>query len=150
MMINKRLIRMVPESKAAIRGQVLFQWGSLTANIVILFTFSFLLERLWKHQLSSAQLGLAGVLIASYWVVDGGRKENFEIRSGVSAAGLLSFLAGAVFACITGGTFASFPGLIEAVPVLNLPFFVGPINGIVLSFLLYIVLARLLPEKKAA
>lgn len=93
---------------------------------------------------------LAGVLIASYWVVDGGRKENFEIRSGVSAAGLLSFLAGAVFACITGGTFASFPGLIEAVPVLNLPFFVGPINGIVLSFLLYIVLARLLPEKKAA
>ena len=44
MMINKRLIQMVPESKAAIRGQVLFQWGSLTANIVILFTFSFILE----------------------------------------------------------------------------------------------------------
>ncbi len=65
MMINKRLIQMVPESKAAIRGQVLFQWGSLTANIVILFTFSFLLEGLWKHQLSSAQLGLAGVLITA-------------------------------------------------------------------------------------
>lgn len=32
MMINKRLIQMVPESKAAICGQVLFQWGSLTAN----------------------------------------------------------------------------------------------------------------------
>lgn len=91
---------------------------------------------------------LAGVLIASYWIVDGGKKERFVIRPGFSPAGVLSFGVGAIFACITGGTFANFPGLVEAVPFLNQPFFVGPVNGILVSLILYVILAKLLPDKK--
>ena len=70
-----------------------------------------------------------------------------QTKSGVSAAGLIAFLVGALFACITGGTFASFPGLVEAMPFLNIPFFVGPVNGIVLSLVLYAILAKVMPKK---
>ena len=92
---------------------------------------------------------LAGVLIANYWIVGKGKKESFSIRSGFSAPGVISFLVGAIFACITGGTFASFPGLVEALPFLNWPFFVGPVNGIVVSLVLYVILAKLFPAKNA-
>ena len=92
---------------------------------------------------------LAGVLIANYWIVGKGKKESFSIRSGFSAPGVISFLVGAIFACITGGTFASFPGLVEALPFLNWPFFVGPVNGIVVSLVLYVILAKLFPAKTA-
>lgn len=90
---------------------------------------------------------LAGVIIAAYWIVGKGKKENFHFSKGVSAAGLISFLVGALVACITGGTFASFPGLVEAVPFLNTPFFVGPVNGIVVSLVLYVILAAAFPKK---
>lgn len=90
---------------------------------------------------------LAGVIIAAYWIVGKGKKENFYFSKGVSAAGLISFLVGALVACITGGTFASFPGLVEAVPFLNTPFFVGPVNGIVVSLVLYVILAAAFPKK---
>lgn len=90
---------------------------------------------------------LAGVLIANYWIVCGGRKENFHQRPGFSGSGVIAFAAGALVACITGGTFASFPGLVEALPFLNIPFFVGPVNGIVVSLVIYVVISKLLPEK---
>lgn len=90
---------------------------------------------------------LAGVLIASYWIVGKGKRENFSPRTGFSAVGVISFAVGAVFACITGGTFASFPGLVEALPFLNWPFFVGPVNGIVVSLVLYVGLAKLTSAK---
>lgn len=69
MMINKRLIQAVPESKQAVRDQVLLQWGSLIANLIILFTFAFLLEALWKNQLNALRLSLAAVLIFGSLVV---------------------------------------------------------------------------------
>ena len=90
---------------------------------------------------------LAGVIIADYWIVGKGKKENLNLKTGVSAAGLISFVVGALLACITGGTFASFSGLVEAMPFLNVPFFVGPVNGIVVSLVLYTVLAKVLPKK---
>ena len=90
---------------------------------------------------------LAGVLIASYWIVGRGKKENFSIRPGFSAAGVISFVVGAIFACITGGTFAAFPGLVAALPFLNWPFFVGPVNGIVVSLVFYVVLVKLFPAR---
>ena len=90
---------------------------------------------------------LAGVIIASYWIIGKGKKENFRIKDGFSAIGVISFLVGAILACITGGTFANFPGLVEAVPALNLPFFVGPVNGIVVSLILYFILSKLTGEK---
>ncbi len=92
---------------------------------------------------------LAGVMIAAYWIVGHGKKENFVIREGFSAAGVISFAVGAIFACITGGTFANFPGLVAAMPFLNTPFFVGPVNGIIVSLVLYVILAKVMPDKKA-
>ena len=88
-----------------------------------------------------------GVIIAAYWITGRGKKENFSFKKGVSAAGLISFIVGALVACITGGTFASFPGLVEALPFLNWPFFVGPVNGIVVSLVLYVVFAGVSPKK---
>ena len=86
---------------------------------------------------------LAGVVIADYWLVCKGNKENFESKPGFSIPGVIAFTAGALAACITGGTFASFPGLVEAVPFLNVPFFIGPVNGIVLSLVLYAILKKI-------
>lgn len=90
---------------------------------------------------------LAGVLIADYWIICKGKRENFHLKNGFSAPGVIAFFVGAILACITGGTFASFPALIEALPFLNVPFFVGPVNGIVVSFVLYIILAKLMSQK---
>ncbi len=90
---------------------------------------------------------LAGVLIAHYWIVCGGRKENFRERPGFAKPGVIAFAVGAIAACITGGTFASFPGLVEAMPFLNIPFFVGPVNGIVISLVLYVIISKVMPEK---
>lgn len=92
---------------------------------------------------------LAGVIIAAYWITGKGKKETFSFQPGFSAAGLIAFIVGALVACITGGTFASFPGLVQAAPFLNTPFFVGPVNGIVVSLVLYVILAAVLPKKKA-
>lgn len=90
---------------------------------------------------------LAGVVIAHYWVICKGKRENFSIGGSASAAGLIAYFVGALVACITGGTFASFPGLVEALPFLNVPFFVGPVNGIVVSLVLYVILAKVMPKK---
>ena len=87
---------------------------------------------------------LAGVIIAAYWIVGRGKKDNFARRGGFYAPGVISFVVGALVACITGGTFASFPALVTAAPWLNTPFFVGPVNGIVVSLLLYVVLEPLM------
>lgn len=94
------------------------------------------------------------MLIASYWIVGKGKRENFSPARFFRRRRHL-FAIGAVFACITGGTFASFPGLVEALPFLNWPFFVGPVNGIVVSLVLYVGLAKLtsakrMPAKQAA
>ncbi len=90
---------------------------------------------------------LAGVIIAAYWITGRGNQENFTFQPGFSAAGLIAFLAGALVACVTGGTFQSFPGLIATLPFLDSPFFVGPVNGIAVSLVLYVILAALFPKK---
>lgn len=90
---------------------------------------------------------LAGVIIAGYWVVGRGRLDQFRRRDGFAAPGIIAFLAGAILACITGGTFANFPALVTAAPWLNHPFFVGPVNGIVISLVVYVVLAKLMPGR---
>ena len=87
---------------------------------------------------------LAGVIIAAYWIVGRGKKDNFARRGGFYAHGVISFVVGALVACITGGTFVNFPALVAAAPWLNTPFFVGPVNGIVVSLLLYVVLEPLM------
>lgn len=86
---------------------------------------------------------LVGTLIADYWIINKGKVENFEMRSGIYAPGLISFIAGAFVACLTGGTFAS----ISFLAFLNVPFFIGPINGIIVAMVVYIVIMKAVQHK---
>lgn len=76
---------------------------------------------------------VAGVIIASYWIVGKGDRSNFRIVKGFSAAGIISFAVGAVVAYVTGSIH---------------PFLIGPINGIVVSMVAYLLLIKVLPDKK--
>lgn len=121
------------ESRFKITTGVAGAVGTLLAAFGVLGKFEAFLS------LMSAVLPpLAGVIIANYWIVNRGRKDRFQIQKGVFIPGLISYLAGAFVACLTGGTFASFPALAW----LNLPFFVGPVNGIIVSLILYALLGR--------
>jgi cytosine permease len=89
-------------------------------------------------------------MIADYWIVGKGRKENFSIKQGFHAPGMIAFFLGVLAACITGGTFATYlPKLVEKLPFLNVPFFVGPINGIIVSLTAYAVLGKSFATKKS-
>ena len=48
MMINKRLIGTVPDSKKYIAGNVVCQWVSLAANITLMVSITHLLARLFE------------------------------------------------------------------------------------------------------
>ena len=61
MMINKRLIGMVSESKRYIAGSVALQWCALAANIAIIAAVCCLLERLYAGTASAAGLGLTAL-----------------------------------------------------------------------------------------
>ena len=84
-----------------------------------------------------------GVMIADYWILCKGKKENFKVREGIYAPGIVAFLIGAFVACLTGGTFTYFSSL----AFLNVPFFIGPINGIIVSIVIYLILVKLTAKK---
>lgn len=86
---------------------------------------------------------LVGTLIADYWIIGKGKIDNFTIREGFYAPGMISFIAGALTACVTGGTFVAIPFL----SVLNIPFLVGPINGIIVAMVVYILAATVMKRK---
>ncbi|WP_010255596.1 cytosine permease [Treponema primitia] len=77
---------------------------------------------------------VAGVVIAAYWIVGKGKKENFTSIPGVNWAGMIAFILGAAIAFITANV---------------APFFVAPINGIVISIAAYIILIKFIPAKTA-
>ena len=93
--------------------------------------------------LSAIVPALMGVMIADYWIIGQGKVENFEIRKGFYAPGVVSFVLGALVACMTGGTFATIPAL----SFLNIPFFIGPINGIVVALVVYVIIAKAAGKK---
>ena len=125
------------ESKFKITTGIAGGVGTLLAAFGLLSRFEAFLS------LMSALLPpLAGVIIANYWIVSKGRREAFKVQDGVSAPGLSAYLVGAFVACLTGGTFASFSFLAW----LNVPFFVGPVNGIIVSLILYVVLAKVMKK----
>ena len=132
------------ESKFKITTGVAGGIGTLLAAVGLLNAFQGFLSLM-----SGLIPPLSGVIIAAYWIIGKGKKENFRLKDGFSGVGVFSFLAGAIFACITGGTFANFPALVEALPWLNIPFFVGPVNGILLSLILYVVLHKLFNKETA-
>lgn len=82
---------------------------------------------------------LVGPMIADYWLIRRGRVEKFEVRPGFYYPGMVAFLGGAFTSCVTGGIFAKFPIL----AFLDKPFFIGPVNGIVVAMVLYLILNRI-------
>jgi cytosine permease len=75
---------------------------------------------------------VAGVVIAAYWIVGKGKKEQFQAVPGFNIAGIISYAAGAVTAYITANA---------------APFFAAPVNGIVVSIIAYVLLIRIIPVK---
>ena len=62
MMIDKRLIRTVPDSKRYIMANVAMQWCALAANIAMMAAFCRLLERLYLDRCATADLALTAVV----------------------------------------------------------------------------------------
>jgi len=113
--------------------------GTVLAAVGIMNAFQWFLGLL-----SAFVPAVAGVLIADYWICNKGNAKTFGSRPGFNLPGVIAYAAGALTACITGGTFASIPLL----SFLNLPFFIGPINGIVVSIVLYVVLMKVMPTSE--
>ena len=121
------------EKKSQITTAVSGAIGTVLAAVGILNSIQGFLSLL-----SAIVPALMGVMIADYWMLDKGRLERFQIRRGFYAPGIIAFAAGALIACMTGGTFAGIPAL----AFLDMPFFIGSVNGIVVAFVLYVLLAK--------
>lgn len=66
MMINKRLIGMVGESKKYIAGNVFFQWCGLLANIVMIFSITAFLQKLSEGRAAGTDcLQISAVILAA-------------------------------------------------------------------------------------
>ena len=76
MMINKRLIGMVSDSKQHIAKNVAFQWAALAANIAMLLTIARYLSRLLAGQPASLATTLlvaaAAAVVLFVWATQGG------------------------------------------------------------------------------
>ena len=84
MMINKRLIGTVSESKKYIAGNVALQWCSLVANILMMAGIAGLLAALANHEADQTRLMLTGALALAAMAVRG------VCTMGVSRMGYLS------------------------------------------------------------
>ena len=69
MMINKRLIETVRESKKYIVGNVVCQWISLVANIVIMCTIAWLLQEIYEGSAGKKAFGLTAIITVLALVV---------------------------------------------------------------------------------
>ena len=84
MMINKRLIGTVSESKKYVAGNVVLQWCSLTANIAMMTTITSLLASLWAKTADKDCI-LITVVVAAIAVIT-----RFVCTVGASRMGYLS------------------------------------------------------------
>ena len=64
MMINKRLIGTVKESKKYIAGNVVCQWVSLAANITMMGAIARLLQKLYEGSANGKQIAITAVVAA--------------------------------------------------------------------------------------
>lgn len=87
MMINKRLIGTVSESKKYIAGNVTLQWCSLAANMVLMTGIASLLAGLFSGKVDFRQLAITGAVAAVCLAV------RFACTLGASRMGV-SFLQG--------------------------------------------------------
>ena len=83
---------------------------------------------------------VAGVMIASYWVIHKGKTDSWQEVEGVNRLGVFSWLVGAVIACMPV-VFSLFPAL-PALPN-------QPMIGIIISFVIYYVGYRVSVQKRS-
>lgn len=100
--------------------------GTVLAAVGLLSKFEFFL-----NILSALIPPIAGVMIASYWIVGKGRKDNLVQKEGWYLPGIIAFAVGALVAYITGNIAV---------------FFIGPVNGIVVSMVVYIILVNVMDK----
>lgn len=129
------------EKKSQITTAVSGFIGTILAAVGILNSIQGFLSLL-----SAIVPALMGVMIADYWLLNKGQLEKFKIRRGFYAPGVIAFVAGALIACMTGGTFATIP----AISFLDVPFFIGSINGIVVALVVYVILVKAFGDKHDA
>ena len=84
MMINKRLIGTVSESKKYVAGNVVFQWCSLVANIAMMTAITSLLASLWAKTADRRNI-LVTIVVAAIAVIT-----RFVCTVGASRMGYLS------------------------------------------------------------
>ncbi len=96
--------------------------------------------------LSACGPALAATMIADYWIVRKGRPENIRVEQGFSIPGIAGFTAGIFVAFVTGGVFELLPGF----AFLNIPFFVAPINGMIASIAVYVLIYFCLGKERFA
>lgn len=77
---------------------------------------------------------VAGVIIANYWIVAKGKKENLVFPENINTVGLISFIIGVAVAYVTANVWV---------------FFVSPVNGMVAAIIAYVVLDKLIPQKQS-
>ena len=63
MMINKRLIGTVKESKKYIAGNVISQWVSLAANIIMMGAIAKMLQSLYEGSIRESHLSLTAIIV---------------------------------------------------------------------------------------
>lgn len=107
--------------------------GGIGVVLAMVGIFEYL--TVFLNVLSACAPALAGAMIADYWIMGKGDKRKFAVRQGFRLSGMVAFLGGTLVALITGGTF----GMIEPLAFLSFPFFVGPVNGIVVSVVLFVL-----------
>lgn len=84
MMIDKRLIRMVPESKKYVAGNVLMQWISLVANVVLMMSITRFFASLYAKNVTGKDFAVFAVIAVMAVTV------RFFCAIGASRMGFLS------------------------------------------------------------
>lgn len=84
MMINKRLIGTVGESRKYIAGNVALQWCSLTANIGMMAAITRLFQKLYEKSVTGSDFGVTAAIVIAAVVI------RFVCTCGASRMGYLS------------------------------------------------------------
>lgn len=69
MMINKRLISMVSDSKKYVAGNVISQWIGLIANMIMMFSITNLLQKMYENQAQQRDYVTTAVIFAVVIIV---------------------------------------------------------------------------------
>lgn len=110
--------------------------GAIGVALAVMGIFDYL--TVFLNVLSACAPALAGAMIADYWIMRKGNVAKFSVKPGFRLSGMVAFVGGTLIALITGGTF----GMIPPLAFLSIPFFIGPVNGIVTSILLFVVIEK--------